>query len=207
MGENFTPTPGSYMARVEKAGGIEAYKLEQAKKFVEAAAKIKPKQWKAMTETIGVLGKFLDSGVSGALSDIGQDFKDTLSLQLEAALAPLSNQIDQALSEALAPIMPEIVIFTNEIAEWFSISIGSWKAIITGEWDDVLQDITNIMPDWFKQWKNSINQYFYEFGQDWEEFWREFTKGADELGQGWEGFWKDIGRGWSGFWRDLGWQE
>ena len=200
MGENFTPTPGSYMDRVDKAGGIEAYKIEQAKKFMEVAVKIKPKQWIAMTETIGVLGDFLDSGVSGAISDIGQDFQTTLSLQVEAALAPLQNQINQALSEALAPIMPEIVIFTNEIAEWFSISIGSWKAIITGDWEAVLQDITNKMPDWFKQWKNEINQALYDFGKAWGE-------GAEELGKGWEGFWKDIGRGWSGFWRDLGWQE
>ena len=200
MPDDYTPTPGSFMARVDKAGGIEAYKLEQAKKFVEAAAKIKPKQWIAMTETIGVLGDFLDSGVSGAISDIGQDFQTTLSLQVEAALAPLQNQINQALSEALAPIMPEIVIFTNEIAEWFSIAIGSWKAIITGEWEEVFADISKKMPDWFKEWKNEVNQMFYDFGKAWSEGW-------EELGKGWEGFWKDIGAGWSGFWRDLGWQE
>ena len=200
MGENFTPTPGSFMDRVDKAGGIEAYKLEQAKKFVEEASKIKPKQWKAMTETIGAFADFIDSGVSGGISDITQDLKDTLSLTIEDALSPLANEVEQALAEALAPIMPEIQAFTSEMGQWFAISIGSWKSIITGDWDAVLQDISDKMPDWFKQFKNDFNKFLYESSQ-------ERISDFEQWRQDMDAFFGNVVAGWSGFWRDLGWQE
>ena len=210
--EEYTP-PDWMLQRAEKigeAGGLTAYNLnKEAEETLKALSKVKPKTWKVMGETIETITDFVDSGVVGGLKDIGQDFKNTLSLQVEEALAPLSNQIDQALSDALAPIMPEIQAFTSEIASFFSLAIGSWKAIITGEWDDVLQDITNIMPDWFKQLKNDFNQRWYEM-------WNDIKSGnigavgdlpGVPLGAG-VGF--DIAQGivnaWTSFWSDLGWR-
>ena len=182
---------------------------KETQKTIEDLSKIKPQAWKAMGNTIETLADFVEGGVFGGLKDIGQDFKDTLSLQVEEALSPLKNQIDQALSDAFAPIMPEIQAFTTEMADWFALSIGSWKALITGQWDDVLADITKKMPDWFKTMKNNFREW-------WDDLWSDIGRGdigrtADIPGVPLGGsIGIDIGTAivaaWTGFWSDLGWR-
>ena len=97
--EDYTP-PDWMLQRaenIEGAGGLTAYRLSrEAEETLKALSKVKPKTWKVMGDTIETITDFVDSGVVGGLRDIGQDFKDTLSLQVESVLAPLSNQIDQA---------------------------------------------------------------------------------------------------------------
>jgi len=191
-----------WMEKIAEQGG-----WKEAEKAMSAMAKIKPKAWKAIGETVGMLGEFIDKGVG--FKDIGQDLQDSLSLTVAEALAPLTNQVDQAISEALAPIMPEITVFTNEIADWFSIAIGSWKSLITGEWDAVLDDISSKMPDWFKQLKNDLNEWWYDlwsglFSGDATSLIDSVPLLPTGVGTG-----IDIGQAivtaWTSFWAGLGW--
>ena len=193
-----------WMERVADQGG-----WKEAEEALTVMSKIKPKSWKAIGETTQIFMDFLDSGVFGGLKDIGEDFKTTLSLQVEEALAPLTNQIDQALSDAFAPIMPEIQAFTTEIADWFAIAIGTWEAVIKGKWDDVLQDITDKMPDWFKKLKNDFRDRLDKMLDD-------LKSGSIETLSSLPGLPTGVGTGfdiaqsivaaWTGFWRDLGWK-
>ena len=188
---------------------LKIFGSDEATETLTELAKVKPKTWKAMGETITLFADFIDEGTFGGLSDIGQDFKDTLSLQVEDALSPLTNQIDQALSEALSPIMPEIQAFTNEVASWFKIAIGSWEAIIKGDWDEVLQDITDIMPDWFKVMKNDFRDRLDEMFNNLRSGSIEGLSNLPALPTG-VGTGFDIAAGivaaWTGFWHDLGWK-
>ena len=196
--------------RIEEAGGLTTYLLsKEAEETLQALSKVKPKTWKVMGDTITTFADFIDDGAFGGLRDIGQDFKDTLSLQVQEALSPLKNEVEQALAEALAPIMPEIQAFTTGIADFFVLAIKSWEAIITGQWDEVLQDITNIMPDWFKQLKN-------DFRDRLDEMFNNLRSGSIEglsnlpglptgVGTGF-GIAESIVAAWTSFWRDLGWK-
>ena len=196
--------------RIEEAGGLTKYELsKEAEETLKVLSKIKPKTWKVMGDTITTFVDFIDDGAFGGLRDIGEDFKTTLSLQVEAALSPLTNQIDQTLSDALAPIMPEIQAFTTEIADWFAIGIGTWEAVIKGQWDEVLQDITDKMPDWFKQLKN-------DFRDRLDEMFNNLRSGRIEGLSNLPGLPTGVGTGfdiaqsivaaWTGFWSDLGWK-
>ena len=156
-----------------------------------------------------ILGDFIESGVIGGFRDIGQDLKESLSLTVQEALSPLKNEVEQALAEALEPIMPEIVAFTNEIGSWFRIAIGSWEAVIKGEWDDVLADISKKMPDWFKQLKN-------DFRDRLDEIFSNLAGGSIEglsnmpllptgVGTGLD-IAQAITSAWVGFWQSVGWK-
>jgi len=203
----------SRLEKVAEAGGFEERakerELELQKEVLEKMSKIKPQAWKAMGETIVILKDFVDDGVIGGFKDIGQDLKDSLSLTVQEALSPLKNEVEQAFAEALEPIMPEIQAFTMEKASWFRIAIGTWEAVIKGQWDDVLQDISDKMPDWFKRLKN-------DFRDRLDEMFANLLSGSIEGLSNMPGLPTGVGTGfdiaqaivaaWTGFWSDLGWQ-
>lgn len=185
-----------WMEKIAAQGG-----WKEAEKTMTAMAKIKPQAWKAMGETIEMIKDFTEGGVLGGLSDIKQDLEDTLSLTIQEALAPLSNQIDQALAEGLAPIMPEIQAWATGIGEFFTISIKSWEAILTGNWDEFIKFMEANVSEGLKQFRDDLwsGKVAEDLAKGMQGFMTDINRGA-------EGFLADIGRGWSGFWRDLGWK-
>lgn len=167
---------------------------ETSEKALSIIAKIKAKQWKEMGRTVTQIKDFTEAGGMG---DFVGDLKDTLSLQVQDALAPLKNEVNEAIMEALTPIMPEIVIFMTGVTDQFVLAIKSWEAILTGNWDAFFAWMSRTASDDMKHLKNDIRQFFDDMFSG---------KMGRELSKGWEGFWTDIGAGWSGFWRDLGWK-
>ena len=163
-------------------------------KTLEILAKIKAKQWKAMGKTVEQMREFTEEAGMG---DFVSDLKETLSLQIQEVLAPLKNEINAAVVEALEPIMPLIVEFMAGITNLLVGGIKSWEAILTGNWDKFFAWMSKTATDDMKVLKNNIRQFFDDMFSG--------AMGRD-LMKGWEGFWGDIGKGWSGFWSDLGWR-
>lgn len=167
---------------------------EASEKALTIIAKIKAKQWKAMGKTVEQMKEFADSG---GLESLGAEFAETLSLQVQDALSPLLNEVTTAVNEALAPIMPEIVILMTGVTDQLVLAVKSWEAILTGNWDDFFAWMNKTATDDMKTLKNNIRQYFDDMFSG---------KMGRDLMAGWEGFWTDVGAGWEGFWRDVGWR-
>ena len=167
-----------------------------SEKTLAILGKIKAKQWKAMGKTVEQMREFAEEGGMGAF--VG-DLKDTLSLQVQDALAPLKNEVNEALMEALAPIMPTIVQFLTDGTDFLVIGIKSWEAILTGKWDEFIKWMEANTSAELKKWRRDVQNWWADMMKGWEGFW-------DDLEKGTHGFFADIGKGWSGFWRDLGWK-
>ena len=112
MPDEFNPIPGSFMERVDKAGGIEAY--EEAKKFMEEVAKVKPEQWSKLNETFKTIKGFID-----VETDVFRTAKDeivaSITLKTEELLSPIRNEIDSQINKILEPLLPFINDTVNNI--------------------------------------------------------------------------------------------
>ena len=157
--EGFTPTPGSYMDRVEKAGGIEAYdekKRKAQEELFEQMNAIPEQKWKKMLDSVISLETIVDKGgfdsslISGWTEEIG----DTFKTELEYALAPLKNELMAAINTALEPLMPLIQDVTIGIAETIKLGFAAWEAIIFGKWDEFFDKFSTLTKDW--KWLRQI---------------------------------------------------
>jgi hypothetical protein len=141
MPDEYTPTPGSYMDRVEKAGGFEAYKAQ--KEAADAINKIPAEKWKVIRKSVGVLEKIADAGgMTEVLSSISSGLTEQFKLQINALIAPLKNELYAsmfALMEALG-INTLLQDITNLLTSIVNESFGFWEALITGDLDKYLQD-------------------------------------------------------------------
>jgi len=155
-------------------------------KTLALLGKIKSKQWKAMGETVIGLKELVEMGGVGILGHL----EESLTLEMGKLFSPLQNEINDALTEALSPIMPYITTVMNELTVWFKLAVESWKAIFTGQWDDVLKDITKLitsnMDDTQIQTLNKITGFLYDIRVSWERGWKK-------LGKKWEDFWRSLG--------------
>ena len=178
-----------WMEKIAIQGG-----WKEAEKTISTLAKIKPQAWKAMGETIGILEDFLEGGVIGGLADIGQDLKETVSLKVQEALSPIKNEVEQALAEALAPIMPAIQAIATEVATLFGRGMGAIEAIVTGKWDEWLkQETINFQ----KILDETLTGNLAEMRLNMQKF-LKMTEEGD--------FFRALAKGWEGFWSDLGWK-
>ena len=168
-------------------------------KTLKLLAKIKAKEWKAMGETVEQMRDF-----TGGMDSLAANLKETLSLQVENALAPLMNEVDAAVMEALAPIMPLISEFLTEVGEMFSLGLGAITALIEGDWDEFIKKETI---DFQKDMENLEGPLrdAHTMIQKFQYMWTH-DRGLEAIGLGFAGFRRDVGLGWAGFWRDLGWE-
>ena len=192
-----SPLPEN-LERVADAGG-----WEQAAKFMEQASKIKEREWKAMTATVGV---FKDLMREGGVEGMFERLADTWELQVQNALSPLTNEVTQLVAEALKPIMPMITAVLNEATTWITIAVGSWEAVFTGEWDEVFKDIEAKMPEWMKDFKNSLNQWWYETYNEWKRDRDAQIAAGTAAGQAALSWANDVNQWWYDLWGSLGWR-
>ena len=104
--EGFTPTPGSFMGRVDQAGGIDAYE-EQKAKALEAMAKIKPEQWKGINANLSLLKDFIDLDAPGIFRQMKFSITETVSLKMQELFSPLKNEINAQINDILNPFIAE----------------------------------------------------------------------------------------------------
>ena len=119
----FTP---EWMESVAEAGGWEQHaKLKAQKEFVERLEKINKNQWEGINENLTLLSGFIDKSAGNVLSQLKDDITQTISLKFAEVLAPIKNEIygiiNDALNEALEPIMPYI----NEGLHWIGVGLDA----------------------------------------------------------------------------------
>ena len=184
--EGFIPP---WMEKIAIQGG-----WKEAEKTISTLAKIKPQAWKAMGETIETITDFIEGGAVGGLKDIGQDLQETITLQIEDFLSPLKNEVEQALADALAPIMPAINDLVKEVATLFSRGMGAIEAALTGKWEE-----------WLRKETISYQKILDEtLTGDLAEMRLNMQKFLKMAGEG--DFFRALAMGWEGFWSDLGWK-
>ena len=211
------------MEAIAKQGG-----WKEAEKTMTAMAKIKPKAWRAMGDTIGDLKDFTEAGGMTGLLDT---LSETWSLQVDDAFSELTNEVTELIATVLDPFKDEIAAFINETTITLEGAVLSWKAILTGQWDDFFAWMDKNMSDDMKQFKNDFREGWDSFLNTMDKMWRGFFKdweaflsdplgglrdviGIDpglqktfeDIGRGVGGFFGDLGKGWEGFWRDLGYR-
>jgi len=197
-----SPLP-SNLEKVAEAGGWDERQAEKAMEFMEKASKIKEREWKAMTGTLGALKDIVDAGgLEGMFDRLGE----TWSLQVENALSPLVNEVSQLVAEALKPIMPMINATLNEATDWITISVGSWEAIFTGKWDEVFKDISAKMPAWMIDFKNMVNQWWYDVLTQWQRDRQAQIAAGTAAGQAALSWANDVNQWWYELWGSLGWR-
>ena len=137
--KGFTPTPDSFMGRVDKAGGIEAY--EEAKKFMDEVSKVKPEQWTKLTETFKVVKGFLDVETD-VFTTMKDEIVNSLKIKTEELLAPIKNEITEQTNKILEPLLP----FINEIVNNIIVPVIQWIA-------DKITIIINLVQADFNPWE------------------------------------------------------
>ena len=83
---------------------------KETQKSIEALSKIKKDEWKAMATTAIMLNSFLTlGGIEAFTSRFTESIKNTIELKIDEFLSPLNNQINQAISDILAPFLANIL--------------------------------------------------------------------------------------------------
>lgn len=113
------------MEKVAEAGGWEEHaKLKAQKEFAERLQKIKKNQWEGINENLTILKGFVDKSAGNILSQLKDDITQTIALKFGEILAPIKNEIygiiNNALNEALGPVMPYI----NEGLHWIGVALN-----------------------------------------------------------------------------------
>lgn len=182
---------------------------KEAGNFMLHASKIKEKEWKAMTGTLGALKEII---TTGGLEGMLDRLEARWTLQVENALAPLTNEVTQLVADALAPILPMIVATLAEVTNYFTLGMGALEAGLTGTWDE-----------WIREQTIS----FQKGMAGWSEDWIKFHTDVQILMRGLERYWEtwvnsqnmtrqsqtqtlatwqnQIQQGWYDFWSALGW--
>ena len=85
---------------------LETLSKKETQKSIEALSKIDKDEWIAMSNTVTTLNNFISlGGVSTLVSSI----KETIRLQIESLLSPLTNEINQAITDILTPFINDIL--------------------------------------------------------------------------------------------------
>ena len=176
---------------------------KEATETLTQIAKVKKEEWNAMSTTITGMTELVQMG---GLEGVFGRFEENLSLQVENALSPLTNEVNQLVAEALKPILPMISATLNEATDWITISVGSWEAVFTGKWDEVFEDISAKMPDWMKDFKNMVNQWWYDTLNAWKDALRDQIALGTEIGTNITTWGNEVNQWWYDLWISLGWR-
>jgi hypothetical protein len=121
MSPEFEPTPGSYMDRVDKAGGWEKYQAsKEAEETMKTIASIPKEQWAMINQNVKLMRDFIHVDVQDFLTD---RLTETITLKFQEALAPLKNEWNDLINTLLEPLMPfleQIVDILVPIVQWIA---------------------------------------------------------------------------------------
>jgi len=107
-----SPNP-DWMEKVADAGGWD----EHALKVITEMKSIKKEEWSAIHDTLLVLKEFTNTEATQFFVD---NLKETITLKVEEAMAPLDNTINGIINEAMTPILTQLNIITNQLAGYLS---------------------------------------------------------------------------------------
>ena len=136
---------------------------EASEKALKKIAKIPEQKWTKMLASITSLEMIVDKGGFDAslISGWTDDIKDTFKTEVEAALAPLKNELMAMVNEALAPFLPLIKDALTSITTLTSRGVGFLEALFTGKLDEFMRDLKLEMQDEVDAWQVQRTEAFW----------------------------------------------
>ena len=109
------------LEKVADAGGWDARAMEQAKEFMKDVSKIKPNQWKGINENLKIVKDLVDVNMEGFATQMIDNITTNVKLEVEAALAPITNEINTAIANILEPFLQEFIMpIITDIGTFFA---------------------------------------------------------------------------------------
>ncbi len=97
---------------------LETLSKKEVQKSIEALSKIEKDEWTAMATTATMLNNFV---ALGGASTLITSIKETIRLQIDSLLSPLTNEINQAITDIITPFVNDILTpLINDITTFLS---------------------------------------------------------------------------------------
>ena len=89
---------------------LDTLSKKETQKAIEALAKIDKDEWVDMSKAATQLNSFLSlGGIEAYTAHFTKSIKDTIKLQIESILSPLTNEINQAITDLLTPFINDLL--------------------------------------------------------------------------------------------------
>ena len=115
-----SPLP-SNLEKVADAGGWDERQLEKATKFMQEASKIKKSEWMSMNENLAIMKDIGSASNLNILTSLPDSIMNTINLKVDELFAPLKNEINQLIMDAMQPMLdllkPAINNLTNMVGD------------------------------------------------------------------------------------------
>jgi hypothetical protein len=154
---------------------LKTLSTKEAQTTIKELAKIEKDSWKQMGLIMLSLKEISVNGLAG-FTDIGvgedliNSLKDTLTTQINSAIAPLKNELIAMINTLLSPIMPFLEQAINELSSLISRGTGAIQALIEGRFDEWLrQEQLRLTPDvenWNVRWTETYYETLYVLARD-----------------------------------------
>ena len=111
---------------------LKIFGNKQATDALKEMAKVKASTWTDIKDTVSDLKVLSTGGGTGAIIT---SFKDTIDLSLEAAISPLSNEVNQLITDWMIDnITPKLTDIVNDLAAFISENrVGGTAGGIAGQ--------------------------------------------------------------------------
>lgn len=123
---------------------LKIFKKKEATDALTVLAKIKSETWVDIRNSVGDLKEF---ATMGGTAKIVQTLKDTIQLQLDQAMSPITNQLNSIVTEVLGPIYKGLQAIASELATFVAQGpTGAfWGSMVGSIWGELGQLIGGIV--------------------------------------------------------------
>lgn len=117
---------------------LETLSKKETQKSIEALSKIEKDEWKAMAAAATELNSFLSlGGTSQVFTSMAESIKETIKLQIDALLAPITNEINSSILNLLNPFIEWLTPVINELSTFLSenqvgVGVGGIAGYVLG---------------------------------------------------------------------------
>ncbi len=99
---------------------LETLSKKEVQKSIEALAKFEKDEWVEMANTATSLNNFV---ALGGVSTLTSSIKETIKLQIDSLLSPLTNNINQAITDIIAPFIADILQpMINDLNDFLAVN-------------------------------------------------------------------------------------
>lgn len=142
---------------------LKSLSKKKTQEAVKDLSEIEPESWLHMSSMVSNLVN-LKGGTGTDLDIIGDltsTIKDTLKTELDAALAPLKNEIMSAINTGLDPFMPAINEAVGGIASMISFAFDGLAILIGGFKEEDIEAVRLKYQDFIYDYLKERQEWFY----------------------------------------------
>lgn len=97
---------------------LETLSKKEVQKSIEVLSKIDKDEWTSMATTATMLNNFVSLG---GVSTLTTSIKETIRLQIDSLLSPLTNEINQAITDIITPFINDLLTpLINDLSTFLS---------------------------------------------------------------------------------------